>query len=144
MQVGRSSKNVKKVIEKSGSSLALGPCSVQVTRFDKMDHLDLIIAKQSRRIEYTLCTISGKAFGKESALTVLVPKKPVALSGGIIDVDQRVVESAIVNNKNKNNISTYKHIIIMKTSAFVTKLYTLGQSARPKTPLGTFSPSRGI
>ena len=86
-----------------------------------MDHLDLIIAKQSRRIEYTLCTISGKTFCKESALTALVPKKPVALSGGIIDVDQRVVESSIVKNKNKNNISTYKHII-MRTSAFVTKL----------------------
>ena len=93
-----------------------------MTRFDKIDHLDLIIAKQSRRIEYTLCTISGKTFGKGSALAALVPKKPVALSGGIIDVDQRVVESFIVKNKNKNNISTYKHITIMRKSTFVTKL----------------------
>ena len=87
-----------------------------------MHHLDPIIAKQSRRVEYTLCTISGKTFGKESALTALVPKKPVALSGGIIDVNQRVVESSIVKNKNKKNISTYKHITIMRTSVFVTKL----------------------
>ena len=73
-----------------------------------MDHLDLMIAKKSRKIGYTLCTISGKTFGKESARTALVPKKPVALSGGIIDGDQIVVESAIMKNKNKHNISTYK------------------------------------
>ena len=49
-------------------------------------------------------------FGKESVLTALVSKKPVALSVGIINVDQRVVvESAfLVKDENENNGSTYK------------------------------------
>ena len=47
---------------------------------DNIDYLDLTIAKENRRTESALSTISGKSFGKESVLTALVPKKPVALS----------------------------------------------------------------
>ena len=57
-------KGIKTVIVKNGSSLDLGPFSVQLTRFDSMDHLDLTIAKESRRAESALCAISGKIFGK--------------------------------------------------------------------------------
>ena len=49
---------------KSESSLDLGPFSVQLTRFDSMDHLDLTIAKESGRAESALWAISGKTFGK--------------------------------------------------------------------------------
>ena len=43
---------------------------------------------------------------EESVLTALIPKKPVALSIGRINIDQRVVENAIVEDNNKS--STYK------------------------------------
>ena len=45
-------------------------------------------------------------FGKESVLTALVPKKPVALPVGRINIDQRAVENASMEDKNSN--STYK------------------------------------
>ena len=38
-------KRVETIIEKSGSFLDLGPFSVQLTRFDNIDHLDLANAK---------------------------------------------------------------------------------------------------
>ena len=67
-------KSVKTVIEKNRSFLSLGPFSVQLTRLGDMDHRDLTIVKQNRKIESTLCTISGKTFRKESVLKALVPK----------------------------------------------------------------------
>ena len=42
-------KGVKIVIEQKGSSLNLGAFSVQLTRLDSMEYLDLTIAKESRR-----------------------------------------------------------------------------------------------
>ena len=63
-----------------------------------MEYLDLVIAKESRRTESALCAISVKNLGKESILTTLAPKKPVAQSIGSINVGQRVV----------GNILTYK------------------------------------
>ena len=66
-----------------------------------MKYLDLTIAKGSRRTEPSLCAISRKMFGKELLLTVSVSKKPVALSVGSINVDQRVVENPLVEDKNK-------------------------------------------
>ena len=74
-----------------------------------MDHLDPTTAEEIRKSESFLCAISGTSFGKESVLMTLVSKKPVALSVGIINVDQRVVESALVKDKNKNNTSTSIH-----------------------------------
>ena len=62
-------KNVKTIIEKNGSSLDLGPFSVQLTRLDYMDPSHLTIAKARRRTKYALCAISEKAFGKKSVLT---------------------------------------------------------------------------
>ena len=69
-----------------------------------MDYLDLTTATESRRTESVPCAISGKIFGNESVLTTLTPKKPVALSVGSIDVDQRVLENVSVEHK--NNTST--------------------------------------
>ena len=45
-------KGVKTVIENNGSSIDLGPFSVQLIRFDNdMDYLDLTIAKESRKTQ---------------------------------------------------------------------------------------------
>ena len=59
---------VKMIIEKNGSSLDLGPFSVQLTRLVNMDPLDLRIVKGNRRTESTLCAISGKSFRRDSVL----------------------------------------------------------------------------
>ena len=80
-------KGVKTIIENNGSFLKLGSFSDHLTRLNNMDHFNLTIAKESGRTESALCTVSGKTFGKESVLTALVPKKPVALSVGIIKID---------------------------------------------------------
>ena len=96
-------KGVKTVIEKNGSFLDLG-LFVQFTRFDNIDHLDLMIAKISRTVS-AYSANSGKTFGKESGLTNLVPKKPVAMSIGSINNDRRAIENASVEGNNKN--STY-------------------------------------
>ena len=64
-----------------------------------MDYLDLTITKESRKTESALCAILGKTFGKESVVTALVPKKPVALTVSSINID---------SGENKNNSSTYK------------------------------------
>ena len=92
-------KGVKTVKEKSGSYLRFAPFSVQLTRFDDMDHLDITIAKESRRTKSSVCASSGKMFGKESVLKVLVLTKPTALSVDIINID---------SVEDKNNNSPYK------------------------------------
>ena len=54
-------KGVKISIEKNGSSLDLGVFSIQLTRLDNMDHLDLRTAKESRRTESALCAFREKS-----------------------------------------------------------------------------------
>ena len=71
-----------------------------------MGHLDLTIAKESKRTESALCATSGKTFGKETVLTASLPKQTVVLSVGSINIEQRVVEKTSVENKNNN--STYE------------------------------------
>ena len=71
-----------------------------------MDHLYLTIEEESRRTQSALWVILGKTFGKESAQTIIVPKKPVALSVASINIDQEVVENASVEDTNNN--PTYK------------------------------------
>ena len=65
-------KCVKIIIQKNGSSLDLGSFSLQLTRLDSMNYLDLIIPKESRRTECILCAISGETFGEKSVLTAFV------------------------------------------------------------------------
>ena len=97
-------KGDKTVVEKNGSYLDLG-LFIQLTRSNNMDHLDLMMAKISRTKSAPSAN-SGKPFGKESGLANLVPKKPVAMSVGSINIDQRVVENASM--KGNSNILTYK------------------------------------
>ena len=73
--------------------------AMQKTRLDNMNHLDLTVARESRKTESTFSATSGKTFRKESVLTALVPKKPIALSVGSINID---------SVEDKNNNSTYK------------------------------------
>ena len=87
-------KGVERTIKNNGSSLDLGALTVRLTRLDSMEYLDTTAANKSRKTESALCAISGKTFGKESVLTPLVPNKPVSLSVGSTNVDQRVVENS--------------------------------------------------
>ena len=59
--------------------LKSGSFSIQLTRLDNIDHFESTIAKENRKTESVFCAFSGKTFGKDSVLTVLRPKKPVAL-----------------------------------------------------------------
>ena len=99
-------KGFKTVIEKNGSFLDLGPLSVQLIRFDNIDHLDRTIVKESRKTEPAFCAVSGKTFGKESVLTCSAPKKSTTVSIGSTNIDQRILEN--VSMKDKTNNSTYK------------------------------------
>ena len=99
-------KDVKTIIGNSSSSLDLGVFSVQLTRLDNMDYLDLTIEKESRKTESALCAASGKTFGKESERTAFVLKNPVVLSMSSLNVNQRAIENPCVKDKNK--ILTYK------------------------------------
>ena len=90
-----------------------------------MNHLDLAIEKESRRTEFALCAISGKMFGKEFALLDIVPKNPVALLVGSINIDQRLIENVIVEDE--NNSSTYKtHDNTNKDVSFCDKIESDG------------------
>ena len=68
-------KGVKTVITKAGSIVDLGLFSIQLTRSDNLDYLNLAISKESKRTESASCAISGKSFCKETALTASVPQK---------------------------------------------------------------------
>ena len=80
-------KGVKTIITKAGSIVDLGLFSIQLTRSDTRDHLDLAISKESKRTESACCAISGKSFCKETALTVSVPQKYIS-SAVSINIDQ--------------------------------------------------------
>ena len=77
--------SVKTVFTKAGFIVDLGLFSIQSTRSDNLDHLDLAISKESKRTESACCAISGKSFSKEIILTAPVPQKPVALPAEIIN-----------------------------------------------------------
>ena len=51
-------KGVKTIITKAGSIVDLGLFSIQLTRLDNVDHLDLPISKESKRKESACCAIS--------------------------------------------------------------------------------------
>ena len=102
-------KNVRTTNDSNSLSLDLGAFGVQLTRFGSMDCLDLTIAKESRRSESALCSISGNTFGKESViLTALVPMRGVTQSVGSTNVDQIVGENPLVEYKTRNEVSCEK------------------------------------
>ncbi|CAN0458149.1 unnamed protein product, partial [Ascophyllum nodosum] len=80
---------VKTIITKAGSIVDLGLFSIQLSRSDNLDHLDLAISKQSKRTESACCAISGKSFSKEIILTASVPQKNVALPAESINLWHR-------------------------------------------------------
>ena len=61
-----------------------------------MDHLDLAVAKESKRTESVLSAISGKMFENETVLTTLMPNKSVALSAASINLDQKALKGILV------------------------------------------------
>ena len=66
-----------------------------------------------KAVEQSLCAVSGKTFPKESALTVFVQKKPIALSIGRINIDSMETKAVV-----KRTI----YITLIRASAFVSKL----------------------
>ena len=74
-------KDVKTITTRAGPIVDLGLFSIQLTRSDNLDHLDLAISKESKRTESASCAISEKASinSKETVLTASVPQKYIAL-----------------------------------------------------------------
>ena len=87
-----SSKGVKTIFTKAGCIVDLRLFSLQLTRSDDLDHLDLGIAKGSKQPESACCAISEKTFGKENILMASVPQKSVTLSSAVcMNIDQRTL-----------------------------------------------------
>ena len=92
---------IKNGLTNAGSIVALGLFSIQLTRSDNLDHLDLAISKESKRTESTCCAVSGKAFGKETVPAASVPVKPIALSSAVcMIIDQRALGNGTVGHNN--------------------------------------------
>ena len=102
-------KGVKTTITKAGSIVDLGLFSIQLTRSDNLDHLDLAISKGSKRTESACGAISGKSFGKETVLTALVPQKYIALSSAVsMNIDQRSLQDGSSVVGHDNDSPTYR------------------------------------
>ena len=95
-------KGVKTTITKAGSIVDLGLFSIQLSRSDNLDHLDLAISKGSKRTESACCAISGKSFGKETILTASVPPKYIALSSAVsMNIERSLQDgSSVVGHDN--------------------------------------------
>ena len=72
-------KGVKNICTKSEFILDLGSFFIQLMRSDSLNHLDLVIAKESKRTESARCAVSGKSFGNETVMAGSVPQKPITL-----------------------------------------------------------------
>ena len=96
-------KGVNTIFTKAGSIVHLGLFSMQLTRSDNLDHLDLAISKERKRTESACCAISGKTFSKETSRKASIPQKSVALSSAVsMNTDQRALQdgSSVVGNDN--------------------------------------------
>ena len=101
-------KGVKTIFTKAGSIVDLGLFSIQLARSNNFDHLDLVIAKQSKRTESACCAISGKAFSKETVLTASIPQKSIAPSSAVcMNIDQRALGNGTTVGHN-NDGPTYR------------------------------------
>ncbi|CAN0279405.1 unnamed protein product, partial [Ascophyllum nodosum] len=102
-------RGVKTIITKAGFIVDLGLFSIQLSRSDNLDHLDMAISKGSKRTESACCAISGKSFGKETVLTASVPQKPIALSSAVsINIDQRSLQEGTSVVEHDNDSPTYR------------------------------------
>ena len=93
-------KGIKTIFTKAGSIIDLGLLSIQLTRSDNLDHLELAISKESKRTESACCAISGTAFGNQTVLTASVPQKPIALSAVKMNVEQRALGNGTLGYNN--------------------------------------------
>ena len=99
-------KGGKTTITKAVSIVDLGLFSIQLSRSDNLDHLDLAISKESERTEPACCAISGKSFCKETVSTASVPQKYIALASAVtvssMNIDQRALKdgSSVVGHDN--------------------------------------------
>ena len=106
-------KGVKTITTRAGPIVDLGLFSIQLTRSDNLDHLDLAISKESKRTESASCAISEKASinSKETVLTASVPQKYIALSSAVsMNIDQRALQdgSSVVVVGYNNDSPTYR------------------------------------
>ena len=102
-------KGVKTVFTKAGSIVDLGLFSIQLTRSDNLDHLDLVISKESKRTESTCCAISGKTFSKETIRTASIPQKSIAPSSAVnMNIDQRTLQGGSSVVGHDNDSPTYR------------------------------------
>ena len=79
-------KGVKTITTKAGFIVDLRLFSIQLTRSNNLDHLNLASSKESKRTESACCAISGKSFSKEIMLTASVPRNPSALPAASINL----------------------------------------------------------
>ena len=102
-------KGGKTIFTKVSSIIDLGLFSIQLTRSDNLDHLDLAISKESKRTESACCAISGKVFSKETVLTASVPQKYIALSSAVsMNIDQRSLQDGSSVVGHDNDSPTYR------------------------------------
>ena len=106
-------KGVKTITTKAGSIVDLGLFPIQLTRTDNLDHLDVAISKESKRIESACGVISGKSFGKETVLTASVSQKYIALSSAVsMNIDQKSLQdgsSVVVGHDNDSTAYRILH-----------------------------------
>ena len=98
---------VETIFTEAGSIVDLGLFSIQITRSDNLDHLDLAIAKEKKWTESACCAISGKEFGNPTVLTASILQKPIALSAVSMNTDQRVFQDGYSVVWNNNEGTTY-------------------------------------
>ena len=67
---------------------------------NNFDHLDVAIAKGSKRKEPACCAIPRKTLGNETVIMASVPRKPIALSAVSINIDQRALANGSAGNNN--------------------------------------------
>ena len=104
--VAAAQKGLKTIFTKAGWIIDLGSSWIQSTRSDNFDHLDLAIAKVSKRASSAYCAISRKTLCNEIVLTTSVQQKPIALSAVSMNIDQRALTNGSV--KNNNDSSAYR------------------------------------
>ena len=102
-------KGAKTIFPKAGSIADLGLFSIQLTRLDNLDHLELAISKESKPTVSACCAISGKAFGEKTVLTASAPQKPIAPSSSAVcmNTDKRALRNGTAGHNNEPNIHDF-------------------------------------
>ena len=110
-------KGVKTTFTKAGSIIDLGLFSIQLAKSDNSSHLDLVIAKESKRTESACCAISGKTFGKETVLMTSVPQNPITLSSAVcMNIDQSSLGNGSIGHNNDRPTYGIHNLTIKSTN----------------------------